>query len=264
MNEENKVSYYAIIPANVRYDSELTDKAKLLYGEITCLSNKEGYCFATNNYFAKLYNCTTRAIQGAISKLQERGYVKIVIENNYKRKIFISSLKGDEKNFTRRYEDIFTRGDEKNFTNNNININKIDRLFNYIINKEQKIPEEFSETNFDEIYNLLQHFDMLYTEKIINCIGSENVDKIKQITYAIALIVKDNLQNYAYKITRDDIIDKYNECKNRENEYRGTEREIEDFSKYYYKSIANELKRGVTPSFFMSQNQSANEDEEER
>lgn len=41
MNEENKVSYYSIIPACVRYDEELTDKAKLLYGEITALSNKE-------------------------------------------------------------------------------------------------------------------------------------------------------------------------------------------------------------------------------
>ena len=54
MSEECTVSYYAIIPANVRYDNELTEKAKLLYGEITCLSNKEGYCFALNNYFAIL------------------------------------------------------------------------------------------------------------------------------------------------------------------------------------------------------------------
>lgn len=51
MNEEIKSNYYAIIPAVVRYYNELTDKAKLLYGEITCLSSKEGYCFATNNYF---------------------------------------------------------------------------------------------------------------------------------------------------------------------------------------------------------------------
>ena len=40
--EEIKPNYFAVIPANVRYDNELTEKAKLLYGEITCLSNKEG------------------------------------------------------------------------------------------------------------------------------------------------------------------------------------------------------------------------------
>ena len=55
MNENIKSNYYAIIPSIVRYDKELTDKAKLLYGEITCLCNKEGYCFATNNYQRKIY-----------------------------------------------------------------------------------------------------------------------------------------------------------------------------------------------------------------
>lgn len=265
MNEENKVSYFAIIPANVRYDSELTDKAKLLYGEITCLSNKEGYCFASNSYFAKLYNCSTRAIQDTISKLQKRGYINVVIEEKYKRKIFISQAWGYERNFVGGYENNFIGGYEKNFTNNNININKIDRLFNYIINKEQKIPEEFSETNFDEIYSLLEYFDMLYTKEMINSISSEqNVNRIKQITYAIALIVKDNLQNYANRITRDDLIIIYNECKNKEDEYKGTKKEIEDFSRYYYKSIVNELKKGTTPSFFMPKNQSSEEEEEER
>ncbi len=152
----------------------------------------------------------------------------------------------------------------KNFNINNNN-NKIDRLFNYIVNKEQKIPEEFSKTNFDEIYSLLKHFDMLYTNEIINSISSEpNVNRIKQITYAIALIVKENLQNYANRITRDDFIIIYNECKNKEDEYKGTEKEIEDFSRYYYKSIVNKLKKGTIPSFFMPKNQLSEEDEEER
>lgn len=152
-----------------------------------------------------------------------------------------------------------------NNKNNNKN-NKIDRLFNYIINKEQKIPEEFSETSFDEIYNLLNDFDMFYTEDILKYVNysDESKEKIKQITYIIALIVKDNLQDYANRITRDDLINIYNECKNKENEYKGTENEIEDFSRYYYKSIINELKRNKVSSFFVPKNQQTKEDEEER
>ena len=43
MDENIKSSYYSILPAVVRYDKDLTDKAKLLYSEITCLCNKEGF-----------------------------------------------------------------------------------------------------------------------------------------------------------------------------------------------------------------------------
>ena len=62
-------SYYAIIPATLRYDENIIPNAKLLYGEITCLSNKEGYCYATNSYFAKLYHVTNQAISRWIKSL---------------------------------------------------------------------------------------------------------------------------------------------------------------------------------------------------
>ena len=39
MNEDNKINYYAIIPATVRYNQKLKAAEKLLYGEITALSN---------------------------------------------------------------------------------------------------------------------------------------------------------------------------------------------------------------------------------
>lgn len=76
---EQKKSYYAIIPANVRYDKKLKANAKLLYGEITALANEKGYCWATNNYFAELYEVQIETISRWISDLEKNGYVKTIM-----------------------------------------------------------------------------------------------------------------------------------------------------------------------------------------
>ena len=53
MNEENKIGYYAVIPATILFDKELKPNEKLLYAVITALSNKEGYCYASNTYLGE-------------------------------------------------------------------------------------------------------------------------------------------------------------------------------------------------------------------
>ncbi|MBO0481809.1 DnaD domain protein [Candidatus Enterococcus courvalinii] len=68
-------SYYATIPANVRYDKSLTANAKLLYGEITALCNEKGFCWASNDYFASLYDVNKVTISRWISDLIRCGYV---------------------------------------------------------------------------------------------------------------------------------------------------------------------------------------------
>lgn len=73
---EEKKSYYAVIPANVRYDKGLPANAKLLYGEITALCNSEGYCWASNRYFADLYEVTNTSISKWIKALCDAGYIK--------------------------------------------------------------------------------------------------------------------------------------------------------------------------------------------
>lgn len=75
MNEIKK-SYFAIIPANVRYDKNLIPSAKLLYGEITALSNEKGYCWATNKYFAELYNVSEKSITTWINSLIKAGHIE--------------------------------------------------------------------------------------------------------------------------------------------------------------------------------------------
>lgn len=80
-------NYYAIIPANVRYDKDLTPNAKLLYGEITALCNEKGCCWATNEYFANLYGVSKTTISLLIKKLIDRGYInsEIIYEDGTKK-----------------------------------------------------------------------------------------------------------------------------------------------------------------------------------
>lgn len=71
-----KKSYFAIIPANVRYDDDLSANAKLLYGEITALCNEKGYCWASNDYFSQLYGKSRITVSRWISSLIQKGYIK--------------------------------------------------------------------------------------------------------------------------------------------------------------------------------------------
>jgi hypothetical protein len=70
-----KPNYYAIIPAEVRYDKKLTAGAKLLYGEITALSNKNKYCWASNKYFSECYEVSERTIQLWLGQLEKGNYI---------------------------------------------------------------------------------------------------------------------------------------------------------------------------------------------
>lgn len=146
------------------------------------------------------------------------------------------------------------KGQYNNIIDNNIN-NKIDRLFYYILDEEKEIPEEFINVEYNEIIVALKRYDMLYSKESMQYISAENLDKIKNITYIIALIVKNKLFYLSNKVSRDKMIQVYNDCKNRENQYKGTDNQIENFINYYYKSIENELTKDVTtPSFFMPDN----------
>ena len=117
---EDKPNYYAIIPANVRYDSNLKDKAKLLYGEITALSNKNGICFASNSYFAKLYNVTNTTISLLIKDLIDNGYIEREI-------IYKDGTKEIENRYLRIFKEGYLRnlkgGIQENLKDNNTSIN---------------------------------------------------------------------------------------------------------------------------------------------
>ena len=147
MSEEQAKSYYAIIPANVRYDEDLTPNAKLLYGEITALTNEKGYCWASNNYFARLYKTTPVTISRWVKALKDKGY--IIIEMNYKE---------GTKEIVNRYIQICGEG-----------INKND---NTPINKNVKENNTSSNNTFNNTY---------YTNKELNDLFIDFLKMRKQL-----------------------------------------------------------------------------------
>ncbi len=67
--------YFAIIPAKVRYDKDLSPNAKLIFGELVVLCQKEGFCWASNGYFARLYGVDKVTVSRWIAQLRKKGYI---------------------------------------------------------------------------------------------------------------------------------------------------------------------------------------------
>lgn len=80
--DERTPGYYAVIPASVRYDDGIPANAKLLYGEISALAGKKGYCYAENQYFADLYGMSVETIARLITKLVKAGHIKRVVDKD--------------------------------------------------------------------------------------------------------------------------------------------------------------------------------------
>lgn len=122
--EEQQRSYYAIIPANVRYDKDLAPNAKLLYGEITALCNEKGYCWASNQYFADLYHSSISAVQKWVSALVKKGYINLefVYKEGTKqvlhRKLYITP---GVNIYTTSHKNLYDPG-VKNYTTPGVNI----------------------------------------------------------------------------------------------------------------------------------------------
>lgn len=138
-------NYYAIIPANVRYDNELSANAKLLYGEITALTNHQGYCWATNGYFADLYKVSKVSISSWIKQLIDKGYVSSeIIYREGSKEILNRYLRivnePIKENFNTPIKENLSTPIKENFKDNNtvINITPINNTINNTNKNKQK------------------------------------------------------------------------------------------------------------------------------
>ena len=151
---ENQIGYYAIIPANVRYDKNLPPNAKLLYGEITALCNQYGYCWATNEYFANLYGVSKVSISKWISILVEKEYIKSEIV-----------YKEGSKEILNRYLKIFEYPIKEKFKENNTSMNNTIKKETYKEKFEtfyKAYPRKVGKANVEKWFNKNKPDDKLF------------------------------------------------------------------------------------------------------
>lgn len=79
--------YYIIITNSVYADKDINDGAKLLYGLILSLSQKDGYCYAPNEYLADALNKSKRMIGYYLDELKQKQVIAIEILKNNSRRI---------------------------------------------------------------------------------------------------------------------------------------------------------------------------------
>ena len=153
-----KPNYYAIIPAEVRYNKNLTPNAKLLYAEITALSKKENRCWASNKYFSSLYEVSTVTISRWISSLVKHGFINRQI-------IYIKGTKEIDKRYLQLCggginNDVISPIN-KIVKDNNTSINNTSININISNRRESFILEVMS---FDYDKNILNEFIDYWSE----------------------------------------------------------------------------------------------------
>jgi len=156
-------SYYSILIAPVRYAENLTEFQKILYSEITALSNKNGYCTASNNYFAELYKKDKLTVSQAFNDMAKKGYIYIEIEASYKRKLWLCEvMPGIYKNTQGGYRKIY-RGDIEKSIHNIINLNTktniIHPLQDFVLKELPNVSKMKKQLTYEECEKILSKFD---------------------------------------------------------------------------------------------------------
>lgn len=184
-------NFYAIIPADIRYSKELSMFQKLLYAEITALTQKDWFCWASNKYFAELYEMWATWISKQISDLAKKWFIQVFIDKEKwnQRKIFIWETKKvswktsiAQKNNTIAEKDntscikvqdpYCTKVQENNININNINNNKKNKNNKlFLLKKREWLKKYWEYKNVklteEEIERLKKDFSEIIFEKYL-------------------------------------------------------------------------------------------------
>lgn len=123
-----RFSAYVVIPSSVFFDRELSERARLLYGLLSCMSNHKGYCWAKNETIGRYLSVDERTVRRHLKELQDRGHILIQQRNDggtTVRQIHMAALTDRPDKSVHPPGQICPDRPDKSVHQNNININNI-------------------------------------------------------------------------------------------------------------------------------------------
>lgn len=251
-------NYYAVITADVRYDKRLKASEKLLYGELSALSNKHGYCNASNSYFANLYEKHKDTISDWINNLKKYGYitVELIKDKNevVERRIYMAKMpipigentytpigeNTEENNTSIEYkeeEKEINKEKDGRESNSEIEIIEIDKELGDVINFYNNNITLISETTAQEIGTYMD--DGLTGELIKRCIKEavdQNARKWKYIKAILDDCKRENIKTKEeYEIKQKEFREKQKKKQDKQSFKEKSKQEVSyntDFSEY--------------------------------
>jgi DNA-binding Lrp family transcriptional regulator len=220
MEEQKQFSYYMVLPAEVWSSEVLSNNAKLLFGHLQVLSQKEKYCFAGNKSLSKIMKVSENTIIEYLKELDENGFItrqliygentKQVIERRIYINVGIITRPGNENNpqalVTKTRPGLVTKTTPVNTTSiNNRTTTVVAPTYEFTTEKEQvKVQKEFTRTennlNWNKLLSLWQTNEFAGTIKKTK---KNYWDKLSTETHQSILQMVENLgsdKQYLQKI----------------------------------------------------------------
>lgn len=185
-------SYFAIIPADVRYDKKLTANAKLLYGEITALANEKGYCWAGDRYFAELYDVSKTTIQSWIKALTDNGYItkELIYREGTKeilnRYIRIVAYPTQENLGTPTQENLRDNNTSFNNTFNKTNKEEVETSSRKYSDEHFRLASKLQNNLIDDFPKEMKKSDLDKWADVIRLMEEKDQHTIEQIDYVLS------------------------------------------------------------------------------
>ena len=223
MKQMKYKNWVSVIPAEILYSKNLSDKEKLVYAVISNLTHEKGYCWASHRYIAELLNCSNVTISRAVSNLHKRNYIDVSLtkdEDGTNRKIYLTIaqtsnglVKNDER--AKRKQAVITI--DNLYTDKVINPNGTE-LLSWI---NQTFNRKFNVIDSKKLNKRLMKFGLEKIKKAIRNAYNDEYHKSNGFKYLTP----------EYFTRNDEIIDKWLNAENEKNGENAKNRKTQEYAK---------------------------------